>query len=226
MQQYDAAYQSATDTCQGIIDGIDDQWDAVVGKYNELTLALSSAFAPIMGGTVMVGNVPATANVSVTGHATGGFVNGMQLSWVGEEGPEAIIPLVPSRRKRALDLYSQTGKMLGITAHADGGIVGGRFASNQIDFMPDIQNNTDSIFNAPTVRNEATEADYYHSDQNSESVSPNVTVTVSVNPNFNIMQEQDSESVMDAIIENIGEIADRIGGDIAGKLLAIFGNMA
>ena len=150
----------------------------------------------------------------------------MQLSWVGEEGPEAIIPLVPSRRKRALDLYSQTGKMLGITAHADGGIVGGRFASNQIDFMPDIQNNTDSIFNAPTVRNEATEADYYHSDQNSESVSPNVTVTVSVNPNFNIMQEQDSESVMDAIIENIGEIADRIGGDIAGKLLAIFGNMA
>ena len=52
MQQYDAAYQSATDTCQGIIDGIDDQWDAVVGKYNELTLALSGAFAPIMTGAV------------------------------------------------------------------------------------------------------------------------------------------------------------------------------
>ena len=53
-----------------------------------------------------------------------------------------------------------------------------------------------------------------------------MTVTVTVNPNFNITQEQDSGSVMDAIIENIGEIADRIGGDIAGKLLAIFGNMA
>ncbi len=228
MQQYDAAYQSATDTCQGIIDGIDDQWDAVVGKYNELTLALSGAFAPIMTGAVTAGAVPAASASSVPGHAVGGFVNGMQLSWVGEEGPEAIIPLVPGRRRRALDLYSQTGKMLGITAHADGGIVGGRFASNQIDFMPNIQNNTDSIFNAPTARNEASEADYYHSDQNSESVSPNVTVTVSVNPNFNITQEQgqDSGSVMDAIIENIGEIADRIGGDIAGKLLAIFGNMA
>ena len=92
--------------------------------------------------------------------------------------------------------------------------------------MPDIQNNTDSIFNAPTARNEGSEADYYNSDKNSESVSPNVTVTVTVNPNFNITQEQDSGSVMDAIIENIGEIADRIGGDIAGKLLAIFGNMA
>ncbi|MEA1962257.1 MAG: hypothetical protein U9N81_13485 [Bacillota bacterium] len=43
---------------------------------------------------------------------------------VAEAGPEAIIPLSPSKRNGALDLWQQTGQMLGVFPHADGGIFG------------------------------------------------------------------------------------------------------
>ncbi len=57
--------------------------------------------------------------------ANGGFVNGAELSWVGEDGPEVIIPLGAKRRERGLELYDQVGEILGITKHANGGFVGG-----------------------------------------------------------------------------------------------------
>ena len=36
------------------------------------------------------------------------------MAWHGEEGLEAIIPLIPKRRKRGLDLWTQAGEKLGI----------------------------------------------------------------------------------------------------------------
>ena len=51
-------------------------------------------------------------------------MNDKQLSWVGEEGPEAIIPLVPGRRNRALELYKEVGDILGVQANANGNIIG------------------------------------------------------------------------------------------------------
>ena len=65
------------------------------------------------------------ASLHVGGHAKGGFVNDKILSWLGEEGPESVIPLVPGRRARALRLWEETGKRLGVQYHAEGGIVGG-----------------------------------------------------------------------------------------------------
>ena len=65
-----------------------------------------------------------STTVTVTAHANGGYVNDKQLSWVGEEGPEAIIPLVPGRRDRALELYKEVGDILGVQANANGNIIG------------------------------------------------------------------------------------------------------
>lgn len=56
-------------------------------------------------------------------HADGGLVTQPHLGVVGEDGPEAIIPLSPSRRSRALDLWQQAGKWLGVKLHAAGAIV-------------------------------------------------------------------------------------------------------
>lgn len=71
-------------------------------------------------------NVSRLANLNgYGGHAKGGFVKGRQLSWVGEEGPEAIIPLIPQRRARGLELWRKAGEALGVIENADGGIVGG-----------------------------------------------------------------------------------------------------
>lgn len=58
-------------------------------------------------------------------NANGSIVQSKTLSWVGEEGPEAIIPLVPGRRARGLALWAEAGKRLGVQYHAEGGIVGG-----------------------------------------------------------------------------------------------------
>lgn len=58
-------------------------------------------------------------------YANGGYINRPHLGLVGEAGPEMIIPLSSSRRGRALDLYNQTGNMLGVRPYANGGLVGG-----------------------------------------------------------------------------------------------------
>lgn len=59
-----------------------------------------------------------------TPYANGGIINRPHLGLVGEAGPEAIIPLSMSRRGRALDLYEQAGRALGVKPYANGGIVG------------------------------------------------------------------------------------------------------
>lgn len=56
-------------------------------------------------------------------YADGGLITQPHLGLVGEDGPEAIIPLSPSRRSRALDLWQQAGKWLGVKLHAAGAIV-------------------------------------------------------------------------------------------------------
>lgn len=58
-------------------------------------------------------------------NANGSIIGSKTLTWVGEEGPEAIIPLVPGRRARGLKLWEEAGRQLGVQYHAEGGIVGG-----------------------------------------------------------------------------------------------------
>ena len=50
----------------------------------------------------------------IGGHADGGFVEQKQLSWLAEEGAEVVIPLSAAKRGRAMDLYEQTGNILGV----------------------------------------------------------------------------------------------------------------
>ena len=57
-------------------------------------------------------------------HAFGGFTSGPELSWIGEDGLEAIIPLSGKYRQRGLELYEQAGRYLGISYHAEGEISG------------------------------------------------------------------------------------------------------
>lgn len=75
----------------------------------------------LLGLSVKQG-LPAAKGLSVEKHATGGFVTGPHLSWIGEDGPEAVIPLSGKYRSRGMELYEKAGKYLGIGYHADGGI--------------------------------------------------------------------------------------------------------
>ncbi|MTV47765.1 tape measure protein [Heliobacillus mobilis] len=58
------------------------------------------------------------------GYATGGILDRPHIGMVAEDGPEAIIPLNPRRRDRALGLWQKAGEALGIPMHANGGLFG------------------------------------------------------------------------------------------------------
>ena len=57
-------------------------------------------------------------------HATGGIFSKPHVGLVAEDGPEAIIPLGAKRRQRGIDLWKKAGAAMGVTAYANGGIVG------------------------------------------------------------------------------------------------------
>lgn len=167
---------------------------------------------------------------NISGHATGGMVNGRELSWVGEEGPEMIIPLVPARRERAVELYQQAGEILGVTAHANGGLVGSGSSSytspvtrNYMDSYYDGHTSRHNEFSSDTVDylsqtvNEAPVASNLFSEDDSTAstssssqnvastsqnvtVRPEVTVKVDVNPEFNITGGEKSEDEIMAVI--------------------------
>jgi len=56
-------------------------------------------------------------------YADGGMITRPHLGLVGEAGPEAIIPLSSNRRSRALSLYEDVGRSLGVRPYANGGII-------------------------------------------------------------------------------------------------------
>lgn len=176
-----------------------------------------------------------TYNTKASGHAAGGYVGNPELSWLAEEGyGEYVIPTNPSRRARALDLYKQAGIALGVSAHAAGGYVEG---SKLSDTASDYNLFTEANRNASTGYNETTEGNYsgettsvYEtvpaSTQSASGVTP-VQVQVSVAPEFVIQggKEQSEEDIMQVIRRHMKEMADGLGGEIAGKLEEVFSNM-
>lgn len=166
-------------------------------------------------------------------HANGGFVSGRQLSWVGEEGTEVIIPINPKRRKRALSLYEQAGKMLGIGAYANGGIVGGSYISNPTENYLDEnffnETGSNSIFENDNVSEEGSNDNFIYPVGNAEgqTVSTTVQVSVNVTPEFNISGSngQSEEDIVKVIRRHMKEMADELGGEIAEKLEEVFSNM-
>lgn len=61
-------------------------------------------------------------------NAKGGMIGNHIVSELGEEGPEMVIPL-SNHKSRALSLWNQAGNILGVTRHAEGGIVGNNAVS-------------------------------------------------------------------------------------------------
>ncbi len=112
------------------VSGMGNSASGAAGSLGMLTGAIAMAAASLsslsflsFGGLMFGGGIQRNAN--------GSFVGGKTLSWVGEDGPEVIIPLGGKRRKRGLDLWHQAGAMLGVSQHAEGGFVGGGFTGGK-----------------------------------------------------------------------------------------------
>lgn len=148
--------------------------------------------------------------------AEGGIYDGAFLSWVAEDGPEAIIPLGAKRRDRGLDLWLEAGRMLGVNEYAEGGILAPY--SDTLAAMPDEVWEDDG----------GGSGDYkprLFPNPNTGGAGNTVSVSVSASPEYKIEGASDPEAVMEAIRAHTTELAELLGSEIADQLDDIFSNM-
>lgn len=189
-----------------------------------------------------------TVSVSIAGHANGGEVglHGAELSWLGEEGKEYVIPTVPGRRGRGIALWQQAGEDLGvldsngeIAAHANGGIVGPggeELASNTIlplQAQPQDENKSVWSVTGQEMSGDSSEEE----SEGKKAVSVNAAVQGQQgNNNFEINVDMspvikieggnmDEEKVFEVMKNRIREMADDLGDEIAERMSKIFANM-
>jgi len=220
--------------------------EACAAPYEvETTVKLTPSFSAVTGLISSVGTgemknssgvINTPASTYLTGNAAGGYVSGgPQLSWLAEEGyGEFVIPTNPSRRARALDLYEQAGVALGVSANTAGGYVGGSILS---DTAADYSLFSDVNRNAPIAYNEITEGKYdgetawayepVPAERESSLGTSPIQVSVKMEPEFVIHggDGQSEEDIMQVIRKHLKEMADELGGEIAGKLEEVFSNM-
>lgn len=138
-----------------------------------------------------------SVKASIAGNAEGSIVTGPLLSWVGEEGPEAIIPLGSKRRDRGMDLWLQAGRALGVKEYADGGMIGD---------VPLSGGSSDS------------------SSGSSGNNGDKGQIVVNMNPVFNINGEGGNDTV-NSIKEKLKELINEMSGELASRLLESYANM-
>ena len=123
-----------TETIPGFFASI---WEAVTKLFTETIPTLASnIWGAISGWFSSIGDWFGDVWDKVSGffgagyndakgkHAWGGIMHSPHVGLVAEDGPEAIIPLSPSKNARGLDLWMRAGEQLGVRPYAEGGIVG------------------------------------------------------------------------------------------------------
>ena len=156
-------------------------------------------------GTV---NVTTSANVSggAAQSAEGRFVDGPLLSWVGEDGPEYIIPVGDKRTSRGMELWMQAGEALGafdeggFPAFADGGYVGGSSPS------PDYSG-------------------YISSGSGGGGGGASPEVIISMSPNFTVNSSGDGKETADEIRRMMLNMTDDIAAEMGRRLKEAYANM-
>lgn len=138
-----------------------------------------------------------SVTASIAGNAEGSIVTDPLLSWVGEDGPEAIIPLGSKRRDRGMDLWLQAGRALGVKEYADGGMIGD---------VPLSGGSSDS-----------TSGDSSGSGDKGQ-------VVINMNPVFNINGDSGNDTV-NTIKEKLKELINEMSGELATRLLDSYANM-
>lgn len=189
--------------CKTQVDGLLSSLRALDGLTATATISVTYG-----GAAYLAVNQKAQTN------ANGGIYDGAMLSWVAEDGPEAIIPLGSKRRSRGLDLWLQAGEMLGVTEFAGGGILSPY--SGAMENLPDVAWDDDDGDGKPKPIQ--TTGSSIGSGGNSFSVS------VAANPVFQI-EGGEADSILDKLKDRQRELAEIFGSAIAEQLEDIVANM-
>lgn len=129
-------------------------------------------------------------------HATGGIFHAPHRGIVAENGPEAIIPL--NDRTRGLDILERAATMMGLDF------------GNEMDFTPD-----ESGESAPFI----TPVSAGNTPQSVSIDMGGISIPITISGG-----SMDAQGVVQAIRENLEDIADDIGGQLADKVASIFVN--
>ena len=220
----------------------------VLGPDGQITAhANGGAVGGNIQNAVFYSNKGSSVSATIAGHAFGGEVgtNGPELSWVGEEGLEYIIPTVLGRRQKGIDLWMQAGKTLGmfesddeISAHASGGAVGAGSSlipedSMQLEQMPEKKDAVVWSVMGQAISSEsskgASEGDEVTSTVNNtqqNSSGEKVEINVNMNPVIKIEgNNMDKEEIFQVLQERMSEMVDDFGNEIAERMSKIFNNM-
>ena len=130
-------------------------------------------------------------------HAAGGIFHAPHRGIVAENGPEAIIPL--NDRARGLDILERAATMMGLDF------------GDEMDFTPDESGESAPLI-APISTGNAPQS------VSIELGGISIPITIS-------SSSMDAQSVVQAIRENLEDIADDIGGQLADKMAAVFVNL-
>lgn len=120
---YQPPHFTASTTADVAISATYTQNEPTFGPYTASATAHVTIHA-----TYSLANQPSFggSGTSITVSAAGRIAKTPTLSWLAEEGyPEAVIPFNLARRGRALRLWYETGRQLGVMENAAGGIIGG-----------------------------------------------------------------------------------------------------
>lgn len=204
--------------------------DIMVTPIVSLTKTSSTITASGTGGS-------GSGTVTFAASADGRFVDSPMMSWIGEDGPEFVVPVGAKRRQRGIELWQQAGEMLGVGRFADGGLAGGRFRRR------DTPGHSAGIVPFPKEKNLPVWAGQEDSgaDRGKADTSPGgstesgnasgggIKIEVNLNPTFQITESggngTDDSSVVAMIQSRLREMADDLAGEIADKLEGVFGNM-
>ena len=187
--------------------------EAITAKATQQLNALAGTYNVYIKYTTIGGvpNPPAE-------NALGGIYDGAFLSWVAEDGPEAIIPLGADKRGRGLDLWMQAGEMLGINEFADGGIMA-PYAGILDDIPDDVWDHLWDDDSDGSIRKLLPSPGGWHTGGNP------VHISVNNSPVFQIESNGGADEIMDKIKGHSKELAEMIGGEIADQLEDIVSNM-
>nr|DAR41683.1 MAG TPA: minor tail protein [Caudoviricetes sp.] len=187
---------------------------AIVGAFQAAYSAVTGIFSGLAGWfeSNVIGPVKAKfaairdLGSSITGlagsrHAAGGIFNVPHQALVAEDGPEAIIPL--NDHNRGLDILQKAASMMGVDF------------GNEADF-------SDSDDSGATVPAAAPAVNAMSAPASPVSVSVSlggVSIPITISSASTAPQD-----IATAIRGQLEDIADDIGGQLASKVAAIFGN--
>lgn len=195
----DTVRAAISDAFQSAYDFVTGLFGGIAGWFEENVIGpISKKFDELRSIGSGITGLAGSGGGSEAPHAAGGIFHAPHRGIVAENGPEAVIPL--NDRTRGISILERAATMMGLD-FGDG--MDNLFAGDDTD-------NTIPL-TAPTAAVDAPQS------VSIELGGISIPITISGG-------SMDAQSVVQAIRENLEDIADDIGGQLADKVASIFGN--